>query len=242
MTSNSPAAPPEIFHVPLRVRRVADSANPLGDPLLKARTHIGASGAAGLAIDTSLVGATHSAILRSLGPPAWCRQILKRPPRLWNVHIPRVGRARRVHNFRFGNAHLLYRPAWGSIFRRKPWFRLFPFGYFLFLFGPLFRNHNAVVVAQDVAGLRRRRCRQRRRQNDQHDHRRFAHHCHRIKPPHVLASWPLIQSRVKAGPEARDVHLVPIADITPLDRDGFSAANFHMRQRCAQSRGRRTNT
>jgi hypothetical protein len=41
--------------------------------------------------------------------------------------------------------------------------------------------------------LRRRRCRQRRRQNDQHDHRGFAHHCHRIKPPHALASWPLIQ-------------------------------------------------
>ena len=33
MTSNSRAAPPEIFHVPLRIRRVADSANPLGDPL-----------------------------------------------------------------------------------------------------------------------------------------------------------------------------------------------------------------
>jgi hypothetical protein len=44
--------------------------------------------------------------------------------------------------------------------------------------------------------LRRRRCRQRRRQNDQHDHRGFAHHCHRIKPPHALASWPLIQSPV----------------------------------------------
>ncbi len=162
MTSNSRAAPREIFHMPLRIRRVADSANPLGDPLLKARTHIGASGVAGLAIDTSLVGATHSAILRSLGPRARCRQILKRPPRLRNVHIPRVGRARRVHNFRFGNVHLLYRPAWGSIFRRKPWFRLFPLGYFLFLFGPLFRNHNAVVVAQDIAGLRSRRCRQHR--------------------------------------------------------------------------------
>ena len=33
MTSNSPTARPEIFHVPLRIRRVADSANPLGDPL-----------------------------------------------------------------------------------------------------------------------------------------------------------------------------------------------------------------
>ncbi|MGB8044251.1 MAG: hypothetical protein WCF66_14915, partial [Pseudolabrys sp.] len=33
MTSNSRAAPPEIFHVPSRIRRVADSANPLGDPL-----------------------------------------------------------------------------------------------------------------------------------------------------------------------------------------------------------------
>jgi hypothetical protein len=181
---------------------VADSADPLGDPLLKARTHVGASGAAGLAIDTSLVAATYSAILKSLGSPAWCRQILKRPPRLWNVHISRVGRARRIHNFRFGNTHLLYRPPWRFIFRRKPWFRLFPFGYFLFgyflfgyfLFGPLFRNHNAVVVAQDVAGLRRRRCRQRRRQNDHHDHRGFAHHCHRIKPPYILASWPLIQS------------------------------------------------
>jgi len=205
MTSNSRAAPPEIFHMPLRIRRVADSANPLGDPLLKARTHIGASGVADLAIDTSLVGATHSAILRSLGPPARCRQILKRPPRLWNVHILRVGRARRVHNFRFGNVHLLHRPAWGSIFRRKPWFRLFPFGYFLFLFGPLFRNHNAVVVAQDIADLRSRRCSQHRRQNHQHDHRGLAHHCHRIKTPHVFASWPLIQSRVKVGPEARDV-------------------------------------
>jgi hypothetical protein len=174
-----------------------DSANPLGDPLLKARTHIGASGAAGLAIDTSLVGATYSAILRSLGPPARCRQILKSPPSLWNIHIPWVGRARRVHNFRFRNTHLLCRSAWRFIFRRKPWFRLFRFGYFLFgclLFGPLFRNHNAVVVAQDVAGLRRRRCSQRRRQNDQQHHRGFAHHCHRIKPPRVLASWPLIQS------------------------------------------------
>jgi hypothetical protein len=44
--------------------------------------------------------------------------------------------------------------------------------------------------------LRRRRCRQRRRQNDHYDHRGFAHHCHRIKPSHVLASWPLIQSPV----------------------------------------------
>ena len=179
------------------IRRVADSVNPLGDPLLKARTHIGASGAASLAMDTGLVGATYSAILRSLGPPAWCRQILKRPPRLWNVHISRVGLARRVHNFRFGNTHLLCRPAWRIIFRRKPWFRLLLFGYLLFgylLFGPLFRNHNAVVIIQDVAGLRKRRCRRRRRQNDQHNHRGFAHHCHTIKPSHVLASWPLIQS------------------------------------------------
>ena len=63
-----PAAPPGIFHVPLRICRVADSATPLGDPLLKAKTHIGASGAAGLAIDTSLVAATYGAILRSLAP------------------------------------------------------------------------------------------------------------------------------------------------------------------------------
>lgn len=206
MASKSSAAPPETFHVPLRIRRVAGSADPPGDPLLKARTHIGASGAAGLAIHTSLVGATYSAILKSLGPPAWCRQILKRPARLWNVHIPRVGRAQRVHRFRFGNTYLL--PAWRFIFRRKPWFGLFPFGYFLFgyfLFGPLFRNHNAVVVTQDVAGLRRRRPRQRRRQNDQHDHRGFAHHCHRIRPPHVLASWPLIQCALGV-PRSKNSH------------------------------------
>jgi hypothetical protein len=38
-------------------------------PLSEARTHIGASAAAGLAINASWVGATSSAVLRSLGPP-----------------------------------------------------------------------------------------------------------------------------------------------------------------------------
>jgi hypothetical protein len=33
----------------------------------------------------------------------------------------------------------------------------------------------------------------RRRQNNQHDHRGFAHHYHRIQTSHLLASWPLIQ-------------------------------------------------
>lgn len=125
---------------------------------LKARSHIGASGTARLTINTSLVGATCGAILRSLGPSAWCGQILKRLPRLRNVHRPRAARARRVHSFRSGNIHLLFCPAWRFIFWRKPGFWLFPFGYFLvgyflFRFGALFRNHDAVVVAQGCCGF-----------------------------------------------------------------------------------------
>ena len=168
---------------------MADSATPLGDPLLKARTHIGASGAAGLAIDTSLVAATYGAILRSLGPPALCRQILKCPPRLRDENIRWNRGAWRGHVLRFRDDHVFHGPPRRLVLRRKPGFRRLPFG-------PFFRDHNAVVIVQDVAGLRRCRCRQRRRQNDHHDHRGFAHHCHRIKPPHDLASWPLIQSPV----------------------------------------------
>ena len=133
--------------------------NPRGDPLLKAGTHIGASGAAGLAIGTSLVGATYSAILRSLGPPALLSANSE-------MSAPSAGRTHTAGSvllggftiLRFGMTIVLRGPAWKLVFRRKPGFRRLPFGYFRFgypLFGPLFRDHNAVVVAQDVAGLRR---------------------------------------------------------------------------------------
>jgi hypothetical protein len=39
---------------------------------------------------------------------------------------------------------MLHRPAWGLILRRKPWF-------WLFQFGPFFRDHNLVVIAQNLA-------------------------------------------------------------------------------------------
>ena len=116
---------------------------------LKARAHVGASADPGLAIDASLVRAAYGAILRSLGAAntgaghSW--QILKSPPRLRNVHIPRVGGLRRAHDFRFGNMHLLHSPARGFIFWRKPRFRLLPFGRFP-LGRPFFGNHNLVVI------------------------------------------------------------------------------------------------
>ena len=142
---------------------------------LKATPHVGAAISSHLSVDASLVAATQGAILKSLGAACTCarqrRQILKRPPRLRNVNRRRNSGPWRAHNLRFGNPHVLHRPAWRFIFRRKPWFRLSPFE-------PFFRNHNAVIVAQNIAGLRRRRYRQRRQQKNQHDHRKFAHDCH----------------------------------------------------------------
>jgi hypothetical protein len=41
---------------------------------------------------------------------------------------------------------MLHRPAWGLILRRKPWF-------WLFQFGPFFRDHNLEVIAQNLAGF-----------------------------------------------------------------------------------------
>ena len=140
--------------------------------LLKASTHVRAAICSSLSVNASLVRAAYGTILRSLDPAAYCRQILERPPRLRNVNRRRYLATRRAHDSRFGNMHVLHRSAF--IFRCKPWFRLFPFGHLPL--GPFFRDHNIVVVAQDAAGLRKRRRRQRRGQKDQHNHPRVAHH------------------------------------------------------------------
>ena len=147
-----------------------------------------------------MVHATYAAILRGLSATRTCarqcRQILERPPCLWNVDIPWISAFPGAHSFRFGYAYVFYRS--GSVFRRKPWF-------WLCRFVPLFRDHYLIVVAQDVAGLRKRRCSQRRRQTNQHDHRGFALHRHRINPAYALsASWPLIQSLCADSPEQRE--------------------------------------
>jgi hypothetical protein len=70
---------------------------------------------------------------------------------------------------------MLHRPAWGLILRRKPWF-------WLFQFGPFFRDHDLIVIAQNVA-LRSRRRRQRRGKKN-HSRKLMARMDMRCQSPH----------------------------------------------------------